>query len=235
MKGKERFQRACAAGGPLILPSLLMCDFANLQSEVRRLEDAGVRMLHLDVMDGHFVPNLTYGLPIVESLRRVTNLPLDVHLMISSPHKYVARFVEAGADCITFHREAVDDPKPLLEELRVYEVAAGIAINPKTSIDRIADCIELCDLILVMSVEAGFGGKAFDASALTKLRALSSLKQPTTKLEVDGGVNHTTIGNCCDAGAELLVVGSAIFKQPDYGEAIGQLTTAMRLPGKVFP
>ena len=232
MQGKERFQQACEAGGPWILPSLLMCDFANLEREVRRLEEAGVKILHLDVMDGHFVPNLSYGLPIVESLRRVTNLALDVHLMISDPYKYAPQFVGAGADCVTIHREAVDEPGPLLRQLKDLGVATGLAINPKTNIETIGDLIEWCDLVLVMSVEAGFGGQAFDPVALTKLATLRAIGPKSLMLEVDGGVNRSTIGACHNAGADLLVVGSAIFKQPDYGEAIGQLTTAMGLPTK---
>lgn len=234
MRGKQRFDQACEAGGPWILPSLLMCDFANLEREARRLEEAGIKILHLDVMDGHFVPNLSYGLPIVASLRKVTNLALDVHLMISDPHKYAPQFADAGADCITFHREAVDDPRPLLRELKDLGVAAGLAFNPKTAIESLQESIDLCDLILVMSVEAGFGGQAFDPVALTKLSTLRAQGPKSLLLEVDGGVNRTTIGACRNAGADLLVVGSAIFKQPDYGEAIGQLTAAMGLPVKDF-
>ncbi len=226
MTGKERFKKVVAGKGPWILPSLLMCDFANLEREANRLQEAGVEILHLDVMDGNFVPNLSYGLPIVESLRRVTDLVLDVHLMITDPHKYAPQFVGVGADCITFHREAVDDPRPLLRELKRLEVAAGVAINPKTAIDSVDDSLELCDLVLVMSVQAGFGGQAFDPVALQKLAALKA-HRPELLLEVDGGVNLATIGACRNAGAELMVVGSAIFKQPNYREAIGQLTTAM--------
>lgn len=239
MRGKQRLEEACRSGGPWILPSLLMCDFANLEREVRRLEEAGIQILHLDVMDGHFVPNLSYGLPIVASLRKVTNLILDVHLMISDPQHYAPQFVDIGTDCITFHREAVDDPRPLLRQLKGLGVAAGLAFNPKTAIDMNAgsvdrEAVELCDLVLVMSVEAGFGGQAFDPIALTKLAMLRSQGPKSLWLEVDGGVNRTTIGACRNAGADLLVVGSAIFKQPDYGEAIGQLTTAMEPSHKDF-
>ena len=143
---------------PTILPSLLLCDFGNLEREIRALEDAGAKALHLDVMDGVFVPNLTYGMPIVEAVRRLTDLPVDVHLMIQNPGQYLQAFVDAGADAITFHKEAVADPAPLLERLRAADVASGIVVNPKTGIDAIADCLPLCDLLLVMSVEAGFGG-----------------------------------------------------------------------------
>lgn len=200
-----------------------MCDFGNLSAEVRQLETAGVRGLHLDVMDGHFVPNLTYGMPIVRGLRGLTDLPLDVHLMISNPAQYVDAFIDAGADWITFHIEAVDDARPVLEQIRDRNVGAGIAINPQTPLDQIASCLDLCEMVLVMSVPAGFGGQSFDSIALDKLEQLTTLAAPETLLEVDGGVNASTIASCAGAGASLFVVGSAIFGQPDYATAIDDL------------
>ena len=208
---------------PTILPSLLLCDFGNLEREIRALEDAGAKALHLDVMDGVFVPNLTYGMPIVEAVRRLTDLPVDVHLMIQNPGHYLQAFVDAGADAITFHKEAVADPAPLLERLRAADVASGIVVNPKTGIDAIADCLPLCDLLLVMSVEAGFGGQAFDPCALEKLREARAVGPSDLLLEIDGGINLDTVRQSVVAGAQWLVVGSAIFKQPNYSVAIQQL------------
>lgn len=215
---------------PAVLPSLLQCDFGNLEREVRQLEAAGAKALHLDVMDGMFVPNLTYGMPIVEAVRRATSLPLDVHLMIAEPHKYLRQFAEAGADTMTFHVEAVDDPRPLLEEIRSLDAIAGIALNPATPLSRIEGCLDLADLVLVMSVPAGFGGQPFHEVALDKLRDLRKQVRPEVLLEVDGGVSDATIARCSEAGAQLFVVGSAIFRhaQP-YDVAIRELETLATL------
>jgi ribulose-phosphate 3-epimerase len=218
---------------PQIAPSLLMCDFGNLASEVERLEAADVRVLHLDVMDGHFVPNLTYGMPIVAGLRRLTRLPLDVHLMISNPGDYVEQFVEAGADTIMFHIEAVSQPRPILEKIRALGVGAGLALNPATPLSAIEEHLDLCDQVLVMSVQAGFGGQSFQKVALEKLRALRSKVSPDVLLEVDGGVNESTIQDCAEAGAHLLVVGSAIFKHNDYAAAMRRLTGLMEPQARV--
>lgn len=207
---------------PAILPSLLLCDFGNLQREVAELEAAGVKGLHLDVMDGQFVPNLTYGMPVVEALNRLTELPLDVHLMIRNPEQFIAEFVKAGADVLTVHVEATDDPQALLNQIHDQGVAAGLALNPDTPAGAVEPYLESCDLVLAMSVNAGFGGQTFNPVALEKLRYFRSLSDRVV-LEIDGGVNPDTIFDCADAGAELLVVGSAIFRQPDYAAAIGQL------------
>lgn len=209
---------------PVVLPSLLLCDFGNLEREIRKLEAAGVRGLHLDVMDGHFVPNMTYGLTMVSTLRGLTDLPLDVHLMISNPQDYVTKYVEAGADLLTIHAEAVENPRPLLEQIRSLGVGAGLAINPPTTVASIEDALPLCDLVLAMSVMPGFGGQAFDDVALSKLRAIRTKVSDEVLLEVDGGVNASTIADCAEAGAQLLVVGSAIFREADYEQSIGQLT-----------
>jgi ribulose-phosphate 3-epimerase len=209
---------------PVVLPSLLMCDFGNLEREIQRLEGAGVQGLHLDVMDGCFVPNLTYGLPIVQALRRLTDLPLDAHLMIVHPERYVDQFIDAGADIVTFHIEAVDDPRPLLARIRQRGAGAGIALNPATPLSQIEGCLDLCDLVLVMSVPAGFGGQSFDEVALDKLRRLRELLPADVMLEVDGGVNDQTIGACAAAGARYFVVGSAIFRHDDYSGVVRRLT-----------
>lgn len=211
---------------PAILPSLLLCDFANLAAELRKLEDAGARCLHLDVMDGHFVPNMTYGMTIVEACRRVSDLPLDVHLMIANPGKYLKHYRDAGADLITIHAEAVDDPVPLLAEIRALGAGAGLAINPPTAAESIVRCLPHCDLVLAMSVMPGFGGQSFDPVALEKLRILRAWstknKQPLL-LEVDGGVNESTITQCAQAGADLFVVGSGIFRHADYTQPLKEL------------
>lgn len=183
-----------------------------------------MRALHLDVMDGQFVPNLTYGMPIVEACRRLTDLPLDVHLMIKQPQNYVEQFREAGADIITIHAEAVDSPSDILSQIRDLDCGAGLAINPDTTVESIESCLALCDLVLVMSVNAGFGGQSFQPIALDKLRVLRQLVSDETLLEVDGGVNKKTIRDCQAAGAQLLVVGSAIFREPDYSDAVRQLS-----------
>lgn len=227
---------ALRQAGPVILPSLLLCDFARLAEEVGRLERAGVRALHLDVMDGHFVPNLTYGLPIVSAIRSCTELPLDVHLMIANPQKYLGEFRDAGADSLSIHVEAVPDPRPVLKEIRRLGAAAGLALNPPTPLSAVERYLPDCDVLLVMSVMPGFGGQAFDPVALDKLRAVQSLSAAKNLLlEVDGGVNDATIGSCAEAGATLFVVGSAIFRQPDYDEAVVQLTQLAGSRAKKVP
>ncbi|RIK80756.1 MAG: ribulose-phosphate 3-epimerase [Planctomycetota bacterium] len=211
------------AAAPVVLPSLLLCNFGHLADEVARLEAAGVRALHLDVMDGQFVPNLTYGLPIVEAVRRASDLPIDCHLMIHRPERYVRAFRDAGADVITIHAEATDDLPGTLEAIHASGAAAGVAINPGTSVAAIEPVLSACQLVLVMSVEAGFGGQAFNPVALEKLTRLRTLVSPETVLEVDGGVNAQTISRCAQAGAEWFVVGSAIFRSNDYARSVAEL------------
>jgi ribulose-phosphate 3-epimerase len=208
---------------PHVLPSLLSADFGNLEREVRKLEAGGARALHLDVMDGCFVPNLTFGLPVVAGLRRLTDLPLDVHLMIREPSRYLQQFSDAGADCLTVHIEAVEEPRRVLEQIRDLGAAAGIALNPATPVQSLNGCLDLCDLVLVMSVPAGFGGQEFHEVALDKLAAVRKRADHQALLEVDGGVNETTIERCAAAGAQLYVAGSAVFGSDDYGRAMEQL------------
>ncbi len=216
------------ANAPAILPSMLLCDFANLEREVARLEQSGAPALHLDVMDGVFVPNFTYGMPVVAAVRRLTKLPLDVHLMITRPERYLEAFREAGADVLTVHVEAVEDPRAVVEQIHQLGAAAGLALNPATPLSRLEACWDVCDLVLVMSVEAGFGGQKFHPSALEKLRAARQRGGPSMALEVDGGINTDTIGPCAEAGADLFVVGSGIFRQPDYTAAVRELTARAR-------
>jgi ribulose-phosphate 3-epimerase len=211
---------------PVILPSLLLCDFGNLEAEVRAVEAAGARALHLDVMDGHFVPNITYGIPIVEAVRRVTDLPLDVHMMVSRPGDYIEEFVAAGADILTIHIEALADPRPVLEQVRSLGATPSLALNPPTPLSAIENALPLCDMVLVMSVMPGFGAQAFEPIALEKLRALKARVGDRVLLEVDGGVNAETIADCTAAGADMLVVGSAIFRRRDqsYAQSMAELT-----------
>ncbi len=210
----------------IILPSLLLCDFGDLKREIALLEEAGVKALHLDVMDGHFVPNLTYGMPIVAGVRKLTKLPIDVHLMISEPSKYVRQFADAGADCLTIHAEIAEDVPSTLEKIRSLGVGVGLALNPDTPLAVVEQAFPLCDLLLIMSVNAGFGGQAFNTVALEKLQMLKT-RFPDLLLEVDGGINLQTIGSCHQAGASLFVVGSAIFGQDDYRVAIKRLEDAI--------
>ncbi|QEG41575.1 ribulose-phosphate 3-epimerase [Roseimaritima ulvae] len=211
---------------PAVLPSLLQCDFGDLRSEVERLQAAGIRALHLDVMDGHFVPNLTYGMPIVAGLRKLTDLPLDVHLMISDPAAYVDDFAAAGADMLTFHIEAVPEPAQLIQQIHSHGIVAGVALNPQTPMEALSGCLDQVDAVLVMSVNAGFGGQAFDPEAVQRLQQLRQ-SHPELLLEVDGGIKPETIGPCHQAGCDLFVVGSAIFGQDDYAAAVRQLRDAL--------
>ena len=211
---------------PLVLPSLLLCDFGDLKTELCQLEQAGVEALHLDVMDGVFVPNLSYGLPVVKGIRDHTELPLDVHLMIAHPEQYLTQFSEAGADLLTVHVEACDSPVEVVQEIRSLGMGSGITLNPRTPVTEIEDALEFCDLVLVMSVEAGFGGQAFDPVALEKLEQLVQLREERSLdfiLEVDGGINRETIGRCRQSGATWMVVGSGIFRQLSYTAAMIEL------------
>jgi ribulose-phosphate 3-epimerase len=210
---------------PVVLPSLLLCDFANLEAEVRAVQAAGARALHLDVMDGNFVPNITYGVPIVEAVNRVTDLPLDVHMMVARPEEFIDEFVAAGADVVTIHAEAVDDPRPVLKKIRELGAAAGLAINPPTPLESILGSLPYCDQVLCMSVMPGFGGQEFNPIALDKLRTLKAQFGDSLVLEVDGGVNEQTIAACTRAGAHMLVVGAAIFQRKDvpYSQSLAEL------------
>jgi len=208
---------------PLIAPSMLKCDYGNLQREVEMLEAGGCGPLHFDVMDGHFVPNLSYGAMLIRALRKRTELAFDAHLMISEPARYVDEYIAAGCDAITFHMEAERNPLPLLKRIREAGVLAGLAFNPGTAVSEVEPYLENCDLVLVMSVEPGFGGQAFLPSSLDKLRELCKSVSPGTILSVDGGIGPGTIELAAEAGANLFVVGSAVFDAADYGEAIAQL------------
>jgi ribulose-phosphate 3-epimerase len=213
---------------PLIAPSLLACDFGHLEREVHRLEEAGAKVLHLDVMDGHFVPNISFGIPIVEAVRRATDVVLDVHLMISEPHRYLETFRKAGADLMTIHIEAVSDPTDLLCRIRQLGAGAGLSLNPPTPTSSVEPYLSECDLILVMSVMPGFGGQQFQPVALDKLRRLRELAGPGALLSIDGGVDRKTTVACAQAGADVFVMGTAFFQRQDYAEHLGELSNLAR-------
>lgn len=203
-----------------IAPSILAADFANLQRDIENIEENGSDWVHVDVMDGLFVPNISIGLPVVQAIRPVTRLPLDVHLMIEKPIRYVERFVKAGADIVTIHLES-DQPQNILEALdKIHALGtkAGIVLKPKTPAEAALPYLKKCDVVLVMTVEPGFGGQKFMADMMPKLRALKALlarENPGCLLEVDGGVDETTCVLCKENGADVLVAGSAYFKAAD--------------------
>ena len=222
---RARIEQFRQSRRPRVVPSLLACDFSRLGEEIAALEAAGAEMLQLDVMDGHFVPSLSYGPLVIAWIRQVTALPLDAHLMISNPENCLDDYITAGCDIVTIHIEAVPDPKPLLDQIHNRGRLAGIAINPPTSVERLVAYREAADLVLVMSVMPGYGGQAFDISVIPKLRQVRRLLPETALLSVDGGLNRQTVGRAAEAGAGLLIVGSAIFKSADYGAEIAALTT----------
>ena len=201
----------------LIAPSLLSADFGRLAEEVRDVERAGCDVLHIDVMDGHFVPNLTIGPLVVEALRKVTKLPLDVHLMISEPSRYIAEFRKAGADWITVHVEAEKEVRSVLRMIRDSGAKAGISLRPKTSVETILPYLPELDLILVMSVEPGFGGQSFMPEMMDKIKVLRP-KFPGL-ISVDGGIGAGNASQALEVGADILVAGSAIFGKSDRAKA----------------
>ncbi len=195
---------------------MLLCDFGDLRSEVARLEAAGFQALHLDVMDGVFVPNFSYGISIVAAFREVTDLPLDVHLMMVNPQNYLRQFCDAGADSITFHIEAVTDAAAVIDEIHALGMAAGVAIDRDSPVSGIEPVARKCDIVLIMTIKAGFGGQRFIPDLLNKLDDVRQIAGVDPVLQVDGGVNAETIQACTGAGAQWLVAGSAIFNSQDY-------------------
>ncbi|ADU96358.1 ribulose-phosphate 3-epimerase [Thermovibrio ammonificans] len=200
---------------PMLAPSILSADFARLAQEVSAVERAGADLLHVDVMDGRFVPNITVGIPVVESLRQVTELPLDVHLMIVEPERYIPAFVKAGADWVSFHFEAAVHHHRIVEQIKELGAKAGIVINPSTPVDFLVEILPFLDFVLVMSVNPGFGGQKFIPTSLGKIRRLRELAvelNPSLVIEVDGGVKLSNVEDVLKAGADVVVAGSAVFK-----------------------
>ncbi len=209
-----------------IAPSLLAADFTRLGQEVAAIEAAGADWLHLDIMDGHFVPNISFGPGLVKALRKSSGMFFDVHLMIAPADPYLAAFAEAGADLISLHPEAGPHLHRSLQTIRALGKQAGVVLNPGTPLEAVAPVIELCDLVLVMSVNPGFGGQSFIRSQLAKIAALRAMIDATGRpiaLEVDGGVTAATAPDCLAAGADVLVAGTAVFGTPDYAAAITAL------------
>jgi len=209
-----------------IAPSILSADFANLGEEIRRVEQAGADMIHIDVMDGHFVPNLTIGAPVVSSLRKVSKLPFDVHLMIDNPQDMLDQFITAGADIITIHAETAPHLHRLLQTVKERGVQTGVSLNPSTPLTAVEEILGAVDMILIMTVNPGFGGQKFIAAMLDKisrLRQMITQRKLAVDIEVDGGIDTVTARQVVAAGANILVAGSAVYGSNDVAEAIRKI------------
>jgi len=212
----------------IVSPSILSANFANLQSDIKKVDNAGAEWLHVDVMDGHFVPNITIGAPVVRDIRKITDLVLDVHLMIDNPEKYIKDFVDAGADIITIHSEApCSNIEETIDKIRAYGIKAGISIKPKTPVNEIEYLITKVDLVLIMTVEPGFGGQSFMSECVSKITDLKKMLEKyelsETFIEVDGGINAETARTVIQAGANVLVAGSYIYNSSDIKDSIVKL------------
>ena len=207
----------------IISPSILSADFANLQRDIERVEHAGADWLHIDVMDGHFVKNITIGVPVVKAIRKITKLPLDVHLMIENPENYIKAFADAGADIITFHYEAVEDVDTVIESVKSLGVKVGVSIKPKTEPEVVLDFLDKLDLILIMTVEPGFGGQSFLYDCAEKIPVIKKYANENLIIQVDGGINPQTAKICTRYGANSLVAGNYVYKSDNIKSAIQSL------------
>lgn len=215
-----------------IAPSILSADFSRLKDEIQAVEAAGADWLHVDVMDGHFVPNLTIGPIVVESIRKVTQLPLDVHLMITDPDKYIPEFIRAGADWVSVHPDTCREPKTTLRKIRELGAKASLVVNPDVALEKVEPYLSEMDMILMMTVFPGFGGQAFIEDVLPKIEKARTLiygKKLPVLVEADGGIKTDNIQRVVGAGAEVIVSGSGIFKTPDYADTIRRMRTAVIL------
>ncbi|QII48913.1 ribulose-phosphate 3-epimerase [Bacillus paralicheniformis] len=214
-----------------VAPSILSADFARLGEEIRDVEQGGADFIHIDVMDGHFVPNLTIGPLVVEAVRPITELPLDVHLMIEAPDRYIPAFAKAGADILSVHVEACPHLHRTIQLIKEQGVKAGVVLNPHTPVQQIEHVLEDLDLVLLMTVNPGFGGQSFISSVLPKIRQVKEMAEQKglsdLLIEVDGGVNKMTARQCIEAGANLLVAGSAVYNEKDRKKAISDIKGAL--------
>lgn len=207
----------------IVSPSILAADFANLEKDIRQVEDAGADWLHVDVMDGHFVPNITVGMPVVKSIKKITSIPLDVHLMIENPEKYIEEFINAGADIITFHYEAVDDVLSVVNLIKSFGAKVGISIKPGTPAEEIFEFLPEIDMILVMTVEPGFAGQSFMHDCAQKITKIKQNCPKDLIIQVDGGINNVTGHICISLGANALVAGNYIYNHKDIVQAVRSL------------
>ena len=209
-----------------IAPSILSADFANLERDIRLVDEKGADYIHVDVMDGQFVPNITLGPNLVSAIRPVTDLPLDVHLMVQEPERFIEAFAEAGADILTIHQESTVHIHRGMQMIKNAGVKAGVVINPGTPVSAIEHVLSMADLVLIMTVNPGFGGQAFLPECLTKVEQLDALRKEkgySYEIEIDGGVDDNTAKSCVDAGADVLVAGSYVYNAPEPGERIAKL------------
>ena len=209
-----------------ISPSVLACDLSKLYDEVKSIEESGADMVHLDVMDGMFVTNMSFGMPVIEALRKKSKMVFDVHLMIAEPERYAKRFIDAGADILTFHLEACKDSAALLDEIRAAGIKSAISIKPATPAEAIFPLLEKCDMVLVMTVEPGYGGQSFMYDMLEKVKKIKAEIEKrglNIDIQVDGGLNPETAKSAREAGANVIVAGSSVFKAADRREAIDAL------------
>jgi len=205
----------------LIAPSILSADFSKLGQEIKDVEAAGADWIHVDVMDGHFVPNITMGPVVVKSIRPVTKLPIDVHLMVKNPEKYVESFAKAGSDIITFHIEVEEDPRQIIKLIKYFKKKAGVSIRPSTDIKKITPIFPMIDMVLVMTVEPGFGGQEFIFDCLPKIEEVRKVFKKD--IEVDGGIGETNAPDVIKSGGNILVAGTSVFGSKDYAEVIRKL------------